>query len=365
MPQEIKRFQEPAAAALLLLFLALGAGWSVNPFPAADAAASAAETDVLADPVALGAWLFKAHCGECHGPYARERLAGEYADASDLTAAISGAEEGCRIRWARRYGGSLKEDEIAALVRYMTAYEENDGPPPLPELPEIPSAAPPPPPEETSPGPKASDGPEEVDEVLRRLMDQNPVVHGAWIYTRNCYRCHLAYEKARMGRGTAADTIKRTVVNGKTSTQMKPFSRMKGGNLANVEIDAVVAYIAAWEKHGEPLALPAAVLVAPAADPAALLPIGLPQFPRPGGDGESGRRRFARTCTRCHGPGGEGYLGPSLRKTWWSLRPDLLVKSVLKQGVPGTPMAAWSQNAGGPLSAKDIEDLVSYLVALR
>jgi mono/diheme cytochrome c family protein len=75
-----------------------------------------------------------------------------------------------------------------------------------------------------------------------------------------------------------------------------------------------------------------------------------------------GARLYARNCARCHGVSGEGYIGPRLLKAWWSLRPDLTVKSFIKQGVPRSPMTAWSQNAGGSLSAKDIEDLVTHIV---
>jgi mono/diheme cytochrome c family protein len=201
-----------------------------------------------------------------------------------------------------------------------------------------------------------------MDKSLKLLMKNNSVAHGAYLYVQNCYRCHLTYQKARNGRGVATDTLTRTIANGKTSTQMTPFSRMRGGNLKNKEIDDIVAYITAWEKLGSPLALPDGLMKAPEADPAALIPIGLPKFPLIQGDTQQGARLYARYCNRCHGSQGEGYIGPRLSKTWWSLRPDLTVKSFIKQGVPGSVMPAWSQNAGGDLSAKDIEDLVTHVI---
>jgi mono/diheme cytochrome c family protein len=91
-----------------------------------------------------------------------------------------------------------------------------------------------------------------LDPVLEELMEQNSVAHGTWLYIRHCHRCHLGYQKARMGRGVAVDTVRRTIVNGKTSTQMTAFSRMKGGKLSNREIRAVVEYISTWEKFDEP-----------------------------------------------------------------------------------------------------------------
>jgi len=43
------------------------------------------------------------------------------------------------------------------------------------------------------------------------------------------------------------------------------------------------------------------------------------------------------------------------------MRKDLLVKSVLKEGVPGSLMKSWSNGKGGSFSAKDVDDVVSYV----
>jgi mono/diheme cytochrome c family protein len=325
-------------------------------------AAQDSQKDVLSDPVAFGAWLYKDHCVRCHRPYETERLASNY-DEEELKSAIE--KGGCRVDWSRRYGGKLNNREIKSLVSFMMAWEDLNGPPPLPELPPIPGPDIPPP--TTAPKKKAAKtedaAPEDqLDKTLKALMEINPAANGAYLYVQNCYRCHLTYQKARIGRGVATDTLKRTIVNGKTSTQMTPFSRMKGGNLRNKDIDNIVTYITAWENLGAPLALPAGLLKAPEADPAALIPIGLPKFPPIQGDAHQGARLYARYCGRCHGLTGQGYIGPRLAKTWWSLRPDLTIKSFIKQGIPESVMPAWSQNAGGSLSAKDIEDLVTHVI---
>jgi hypothetical protein len=62
------------------------------------------------------------------------------------------------------------------------------------------------------------------------------------------------------------------------------------------------------------------------------------------------------------GSKGEGYVGPSLREIKPVLRPDLFFKSVLKQGIPGSMMASWDTSKGGRLTAKDLDDLVSYII---
>jgi mono/diheme cytochrome c family protein len=246
----------------------------------------------------------------------------------------------------------------------MLAWEEGDGPPELPELPPMPAKDLPPP---TKPETATASLPEapidRMDPILKELLAINPVAHGAWLYTQNCYRCHLSYEKARSGRGFSEETVRKTITNGKTSTQMTPFSRMLGGKLSNKEIGGIVAYIMIFEKLGEAPALAEMVTAPPEADPAALLPIGLPQFPWVTGDASNGARLYARNCTRCHGMTGEGHIGRRLAKAWKALRPDLMVKSILKQGVPGSPMSGWSQNSGGPLSAKEIDDTVALVMA--
>jgi mono/diheme cytochrome c family protein len=202
-----------------------------------------------------------------------------------------------------------------------------------------------------------------MDPILKELLDHHPVAHGAWLYTQNCYRCHLSYDKARSGRGISEETVMKTIANGKTTTQMTPFSRMLGGKLSNTEISHIVSYIMSFEKFGETPALAEMVTAPPEADPKALLPISLPRFPRVVGNVGSGARLFARNCVRCHGTAGEGHIGRSLTKPWKVLRPDLMVKSLIKQGVPGSAMPAWSQNNGGNLSAKEIDDLVGLVVS--
>jgi mono/diheme cytochrome c family protein len=300
----------------------------------------------------------------CHGDYAEQRLAGGFDDDDELQSAFE--QDRCRINWGRRYGGKLSRKESRALVRFMRVWEDGDGPPDLPEFQPLPvKDLPPPPPEPKVQKGYSLDAPtHRVDPVLEGLLAINPVANGAWLYTQNCYRCHLSYEKARSGRGFSEETVRKTIINGKTSTQMTPFSRMLGGKLGNSEISAIVAYIMIFEKLGESPALARIVTAPPQADPADLQPMGLPRFPKVAGDTAKGARLYARHCTRCHGMKGEGYVGRPLAKTWRVLRPDLMIKAILKQGIPGSPMPAWAQNAGGPLSAKEIDDMVSRVLAM-
>ncbi len=78
---------------------------------------------------------------------------------------------------------------------------------------------------------------------------------------------------------------------------------------------------------------------------------------------ELGARLYAENCAVCHGPNGEGRVGAELSKDWPSIRPDLRVKTVIEEGVPGSPMPAWSQENGGPLTDDEIEALTLYILS--
>jgi mono/diheme cytochrome c family protein len=78
---------------------------------------------------------------------------------------------------------------------------------------------------------------------------------------------------------------------------------------------------------------------------------------------ELGARLFAENCVVCHGENGQGRVGATLAKNWPSIRPDLTVKSIITNGVPGTAMPAWGQSRGGPFADEEIEALTQYILS--
>jgi len=78
---------------------------------------------------------------------------------------------------------------------------------------------------------------------------------------------------------------------------------------------------------------------------------------------EQGARLFAENCVVCHGPNGEGRVGATLAKDWPSIRPDLEVRATIENGINGSPMPAWGEKNGGPLSSEEIDALVAYILS--
>jgi mono/diheme cytochrome c family protein len=326
------------------------------------------DPDVLKDPVVLGAWLYEGHCVACHGPYAQARLARLYGDEADLRAAIEGGGRGCQVAWSTRNGGPLRGAEIKALTQYMLTWESLGAAPNLPPLPPQPTATPTPLPtptastaatREATPTPTPTP---ELDPQIRLIIEGSELARGAWLFTQNCYRCHLDYGYSRMARGLSAPKVEATIKSGKIGTSMPAFGRREGGDLSISDIRSIVRYIMAFEQLDAPPALPAGLLRPPTPDPSKLARIPLPEIPRASGDARAGARWYVQYCARCHGLAGEGGIGPILAKPWPSVRPDLTVKAAIAAGVPGTAMRAWDQAAGGELTGQQIDDLVTYIL---
>ena len=222
--------------------------------------------------MAKGAWLYSGNCQRCHGDYAKARVA-EDLSAKELKAAVSGdARPGCAIAWSLANGGPLPGKDIGALVAYMTAWEEAGAQPALPPLPPQPTRTPTPAPTvittdtETTAAASVSPTPTPLAPELLAAFAADPVAHGAWLYTRNCQRCHQTYATARMGQGLDTELVKQRIQEGNPGSNMPAFSFRLGGPLKAADINAVVAFIATWEAAGGPPVLPPVVAAAVAAE---------------------------------------------------------------------------------------------------
>jgi cytochrome c oxidase cbb3-type subunit III len=69
---------------------------------------------------------------------------------------------------------------------------------------------------------------------------------------------------------------------------------------------------------------------------------------------------FAQNCAGCHGRGGKGGAAVSLSNPiFLAIAPDAAIRRTAANGVPGTPMPAFAQSAGGMLTGKQLDVIVS------
>jgi mono/diheme cytochrome c family protein len=91
-----------------------------------------------------------------------------------------------------------------------------------------------------------------------------------------------------------------------------------------------------------------------------------------------GKHLYAQYCVQCHGPLGEGCIGPALNRNTWRPRtadgatnPDFddasedLMQLVITRGrqsnQPGQQMPPWGIEENGPLNDQEIEDIIAFI----
>lgn len=191
--------------------------------------------------------------------------------------------------------------------------------------------------------------------------DQKQFELGAQIYAENCAVCHGEDGQGRIGATLAKDwpsirpdlRVRDTIERGIPGTLMPAWGQVSGGPFNEREIDALVFYILSWQSGGP-------IYIFPTQTPG----VHFALTPPPGvtGDPNRGALLYAGNCAVCHGVEGEGRVGANLAKDWPSIRPDLLVKSTIENGVEGSVMPAWSQEHGGPLPEQDINNIVAFIL---
>jgi mono/diheme cytochrome c family protein len=68
---------------------------------------------------------------------------------------------------------------------------------------------------------------------------------------------------------------------------------------------------------------------------------------------------FAQNCAGCHGPGGnKGAAIPLANPVYLAIADDEEIRMTAANGVPGTPMPAFAQSAGGMLTDRQIDAIV-------
>jgi mono/diheme cytochrome c family protein len=247
-----------------------------------------------------GAELFGRYCTSCH--------ATRVPSAADLEGArtaiaLGGAHEDMPV-----WGTILTDDQIDALVEYVLTAAE--------------------------------------------LPDLN---QGEQLYLQNCAACHGDLGEGGPNPTRAGDiiapisteeylttrddaTLRAIIAQGQPNFGMSPFADTFGGPLDGDEVDALVAYLRAWEEN-----------------PPVDLPPDVPVIP-PGG-GADAASLWEGLCSSCHGASGEGGIGPALDAVWQTSKSDAEIFTDINLGHPATAMIAW----GEILTSQQIEDLVDHI----
>lgn len=81
---------------------------------------------------------------------------------------------------------------------------------------------------------------------------------------------------------------------------------------------------------------------------------------------EEGANLWQFNCASCHGLNGDGGTAPALNSTQFLQAADNdQIGSLIAVGIPGSDMAAYSLDFGGPLTSEQVQSIVSYLRSLE
>jgi len=189
--------------------------------------------------------------------------------------------------------------------------------------------------------------------------DDQAARFGAAIYAEFCQACHGPQGEA-IAEGAAfqaievdADTAREVIAEGRDSdpddgAAMPAYAQTAGGPLSDAQIDQVLAYMATWAGGDVP------PLPAPNLRPT------VEEVPDHFGDVQRGAELYATSCYGCHGAEGRGRVPPNF--PGFEYDPDSFLETVAR-GTDHPLMPGFASEAGGPLSADDLEDLETYVAS--
>lgn len=190
-------------------------------------------------------------------------------------------------------------------------------------------------------------------------LPPDQVMNSATLYKENCASCHgpagqngpamdLANPKYQALVSDA--TLRKTISNGLPGTEMPAFAKSAGGMLTDRQINSIVAGIRhRWYKGN--------VLAGMNAPPYAQS--------KPG-DPKRGKQVYEKRCATCHEPGDQDITGPA----YLALMSNQALRTQIIAGRPDIGQPDWRHDSPGgkattPLTAQDVDDIVTYLSTLR
>ncbi len=185
---------------------------------------------------------------------------------------------------------------------------------------------------------------------LREFKSRRVILSGEEIFGLFCSACHgkngegRNYENEKFGVPTlnnqdfqavaSRDLVEFTIIHGRGKRQMASWAPILSG-LSKKEIQEVVSFIKRWQE------------VSPAFETVAYLT----------GELDKGTEIYRRDCQMCHGPNGEGGIGPTINnQDFLTIASDRFIYLMIVVGRSNTAMPAWSQ-----YSADEVKNVIQYL----
>lgn len=288
--------------------------------------------------------LYAENCSVCHGlsgegigaTPALNRPELQAADPDSLEKIISrGLFNTAMPAWNKADGGPLSDyqvDELVALIQQGDWQATQERVVNLGLAPRVPFTAQPDP---------------QILAELAGLPQGDVLSRGVVIYAEQCVACHGADGLGAalapalnepLVRAKDPAELERTVLNGVPATLMAAWQN----KLPADDITAVVTLIKNWDQ------VPLGAIPAPDR-PIPVTEESLAQ----------GASLYTTSCSRCHGPEGQGtQRAPALNvKSFLSSRTDAAIQQIVTLGVTGTAMPAW----GDRLTDVEIQAVVGFM----
>lgn len=204
--------------------------------------------------------------------------------------------------------------------------------------------------------------PEMLDALVKYTLASSQGLsgaEGAKLFADNCAVCHGQYGEGGPNPSHPSEsiipissaeflktrddvTLRNIISQGQPNFGMSPFGSANGGPLNDTQVDSIVTFLRNWEKN-PPVELPAK-------------PIASAQAPL------TGSQIYSDTCARCHGPKGEGGIGPAFNTVQFQDRfSDQALLDAISQGREATPMIAWGQI----FTPDQLQQVVGYIRGLK
>lgn len=266
----------------------------------------------LAISILTGDELYEANCANCHGlkgegstgPALRTKELLENVSEELLIGLVKTGIPGSSMpAWSQAYDGPFTDEEVRHVIAYIKSWA------PL---------------ETTTATPEPD------------------LARGAEIFVANCSACHghdglgteiaSAVNDPELLNNFDDDWFRDTIIQGRASRGMPAW----GAVLSTVQIEDLIALLAAWRQDAS--AGPPTEETRAESDRSTIL--------------------FATNCAPCHGPQGEGGIGPSLRPNDFVInQTDEVLIGYILSGDPGTSMPAFE----GRLPLGDVQSIAALL----